>query len=71
MEKQNFAEALGVTRNTVGNYEAGKTAPQRTILRAWASLCDVPFGWLIGDGQQPAGNDGYAELLHSMDLVAA
>jgi transcriptional regulator with XRE-family HTH domain len=71
MEKQAFAEALGVTRNTVGNYEMGKTAPQRPVLRAWASLCDVPFGWLIGDGQQPAGNDGYAELLHSMDLVAA
>lgn len=73
MEKQAFAEALGVTRNTVGNYELGKTTQQRTILRAWASLCDVPFGWLIGDESgKPAGNR-YLELdeLRLCDLQAA
>ena len=54
MEKGAFAVALGVTRNTIGNYEGGHTKPNRAILRAWASLCDVEFAWLIGD--KPAGN---------------
>lgn len=53
LDQSDFAEALGVTRNTVGNYEADKTKAQRALLRAWASLCNVPYEWLVGDADVP------------------
>jgi transcriptional regulator with XRE-family HTH domain len=59
LQQKDFADALGVTRNTVGNYESDKTTtPQRTVLRAWASLCEVPYEWLTGDGLTRGPDEG-------------
>lgn len=46
---QDMADHLGVSRNTVGNYLAGRTSPNRAILRVWALRCGVPLDWLAPD----------------------
>lgn len=42
-----MAAELGVARNTVGNYLAGRTSPARSVLRVWALRTGVPFEWLL------------------------
>lgn len=42
-----MADELGVGRNTVGNYLAGRTKPTRSVLRVWALRTGVPFDWLL------------------------
>lgn len=42
-----MADELGVGRNTVGNYLAGRTNPTRSVLRVWALRTGVPFDWLL------------------------
>ena len=55
-----FAEVLGVSRNTVANYELGKTDRRRPIvMRAWALATGVPLEW-IEDGVVPEGYDPVA-----------
>ncbi len=46
-----MADELGVSRNTAGNYLAGRTRPNRAALRVWALRCGVPFEWLETDDQ--------------------
>lgn len=41
-----MADELGVSRNTVGNYLAGRTTPHKAVLRVWALRTGVPFEWL-------------------------
>ena len=43
---QEMADYLGVGRNTVGNYLAGRTRPSRSALIAIALRCGVPLEWL-------------------------
>ena len=51
MEQSELAHRIGISRNTVGNYELdrGQRAPKVVILRAWAHECGVPFEWLVGE----------------------
>jgi len=48
-----MATELGVARNTVGNYLAGRSRPSKSVLRVWALRTGVPFEWLqsgkVGD----------------------
>lgn len=41
-----MADYLGVTRNTVGNYTAGRRTPNLATLRVWALRTGVPLEWL-------------------------
>lgn len=41
-----MAAELGVSRNTVGNYLAGRTTPARAVLVVWAIRCGVSLDWL-------------------------
>lgn len=41
-----LAEALGVHRNTIGNYLSGRTPIDKRTLMAWAMACGVPIAWL-------------------------
>lgn len=41
-----MAEHLGVSRNTVGNYTAGRRTPNLATLRVWALRTGVPLEWL-------------------------
>lgn len=42
-----MALRLGVSRQTVGNYLAGRTVPKRAVLQVWADITHVPVEWLI------------------------
>lgn len=54
--REQLAAAMDVSRNTVTNAEAGRTAPRKIMLNAWALACGVPVDWII-TGQPPAGGD--------------
>ena len=45
-DQAQMAEALGVSPNTVSNYERGFTRPRRPQLMAWALVTGVSFDWL-------------------------
>lgn len=68
-----MADELGVSRNTVGNYLAGRTMPHKAVLRVWAMRCGVPFEWLAGVEVTPklTIDECYSHLLaHSARLAA-
>jgi transcriptional regulator with XRE-family HTH domain len=46
-QQQELADALGVSRNTVSNYETESvaTADRATVYR-WAVACGVAYGWI-------------------------
>lgn len=52
-----MADELGVSRNTVGNYIAGRTAPKRAVVAAWALLTGVPRDWLLTGDVDLTGRD--------------
>jgi transcriptional regulator with XRE-family HTH domain len=43
---ETMAENLGVTRQTIGNYEADRSPVGRSTVIAWAFVCGVPVEWL-------------------------
>lgn len=43
-----FAKQLGISRQTVGFYEAGQRTPDAMNLRRIAEACNVSADWLIG-----------------------
>lgn len=45
-EQAELAEAIGVSRATVSNYEGGRVAPRKIMLNAWALATGVPVEWL-------------------------
>jgi transcriptional regulator with XRE-family HTH domain len=47
LQQKEFADQLGVNRNTVNNYELAKTKPQVVVLRAWAAAAGVDYDWLV------------------------
>jgi transcriptional regulator with XRE-family HTH domain len=52
LDQGQLADAIGISRNSVSNYEAGKTSPRIIVLRAWADVTGVPIEWLQ-TGQMP------------------
>lgn len=69
-----MADELGVSRNTVGNYLAGRTTPPRPTLRVWALRCGVPFEWLwTGEVPQtpPDGPNGTVTRRYQATLQLA
>lgn len=47
MDAREFAEHVGISRNTVSNYENGKTTRiNRPMLAAWSMATGVPIQWL-------------------------
>lgn len=62
MTQREFADHVGISKNTVGNYEAGKTTRfSRPMLAAWAMATGVPIEWLeTGKIPAPEGGDGEA-----------
>jgi transcriptional regulator with XRE-family HTH domain len=51
LEQGELAEAIGISRGTVSNYELGRgqRPPKVIVLRAWAHQCGVPFEWIVED----------------------
>jgi transcriptional regulator with XRE-family HTH domain len=52
LDQGQLADAIGISRNSVSNYEAGKTTPRIIVLRAWAMATGVPVEWLL-EGKMP------------------
>lgn len=60
MDVRPFAALLGISSNTVTNYELENTPADRmkpVILKAWAMATGVSFEWLInGETPSPSGD---------------
>ena len=46
LEQIDIANELGISRQTVSNYERGFTHPGKLAINAWAVVCDVEVEWL-------------------------
>ncbi|MCV7065642.1 helix-turn-helix transcriptional regulator [Mycolicibacterium farcinogenes] len=58
LEQSELADLIGVSRNTVGNYEKGHGDPRRIVINAWALACGVPASWILtGDPAPGSGPD--------------
>ena len=67
IDQGTFAADLGVSRNTVTNYERGHVRPRRPVLLAWAMRTGVPLSWLE-TGEAPRHDDeGPAVRLPRLD----
>lgn len=65
---QEFADLLGVGRNTISNVESDRTAPRRIVVKAWARACSVPETWLeYGETPPPSGDGASISLLPQLD----
>ncbi len=54
LDQSQFAAEMGVSRQTVSNYEQGNTKPRRIVLKAWALASNVALPWLEhGDPTPP------------------
>lgn len=49
---QDMADALGVSRQTVSNYTAGRTRPSKLAIREWSMRTGAPLAWIL-TGQFP------------------
>ncbi|MFE6733411.1 helix-turn-helix domain-containing protein [Microbacterium sp. NPDC057650] len=68
LDQSALAEALGVSRQTVSNYERGFTAPRRAVLLAWAMATAVDADWLLtGNDETPPTGDGVSGQLPRLD----
>ena len=48
---EEMATGLGVSRNTIGNWETGRSTPRRQSVIAWAQLTGAPLDWLTGEAE--------------------
>lgn len=46
LEQTELAREIGVSKNTISNYERGAVAPRRPVLVAWALATGVSLDWL-------------------------
>lgn len=55
LEQGELASRVGISRNTVSNYELGRgqRPPKVVILRAWATECGVPYEWIVDGFRRP------------------
>ncbi|MCC8930810.1 helix-turn-helix domain-containing protein, partial [Rhodococcus sp. I2R] len=59
LSQDELAERLGMSRRTVGSYEAGVRDPKRPILIAWSMATGVNLTWLeTGQAPVPSDPDG-------------
>lgn len=49
LEQQELADIIGISRNTVSNYEKGRTQPRMLELREWSAATAVDLHWLVAD----------------------
>lgn len=52
MKQIELAEEIGVSRNSISNYESSVVAPRRIVINAWSAATKVPVSWLMtGDDE--------------------
>lgn len=47
LTQQQLADALGISKRSVQNYESGSQEPKPARILLWANACDVDYGWLL------------------------
>ena len=60
-----MALRLGVSRQTVGNYIAGRTNPKRAVIEVWADFTGVYAEWLL------TGRDDMIPADRQLSLLAS
>jgi DNA-binding XRE family transcriptional regulator len=58
LDQATLAHDLGIARQTVGNYEAERVTPRRSVLMAWALRTGVSLAWLTNDESPRQGGPG-------------
>lgn len=66
LEQAEFAESLGVSRNSVSNAERGTTTPREITLRAWAMRTGVPLEWIKTGEVSTVPPDGIEPSTYSL-----
>lgn len=56
LDQTELAQRIDVSRQTISNYESGRVAPRKIVLKQWALATGVPLEW-IETGHAPTGND--------------
>jgi len=60
LEQRELAADIGISRNTVQNYERGRTSPRRPVVLAWAVRTGVSQAWLW------TGQEGQGDAAHEI-----
>ncbi|WP_430592452.1 helix-turn-helix transcriptional regulator [Humidisolicoccus flavus] len=58
LEAQEFANEVGISRQSVSAIERGRTVPRELTLRAWALRSGVALEWLKTGNAPPTNDDG-------------
>ena len=58
MDQTTIGQALGISRQTVSNYERGLTEPKRAMIAAWALATGVEYEWLATGNENAPRPDG-------------
>lgn len=59
-----FADAIGVSRNTITNYERDHVTPRKVVLNAWVLHTGVPMSWIkTGIAPSPSPSDDGNEAI--------
>ena len=65
---QEFADLLGIGRNSVSSVESDRHTPRKIVVKAWAAACGVPEEWLeYGETPPPSGDGASISLLPQLD----
>lgn len=59
IEQEELAQAMGVSRQSISNWERGYAKPKRPYVWAWADVTGVDRHWLLW-GEEPPDDDGGA-----------
>lgn len=62
LDQDQLAEAIGVSRTTVGNAERGIVKPRKITINAWALACGVPASWITTGAEPSDRPDGGSGL---------
>ncbi len=56
LSQTEMAEAIDISRRSVGSYESGESEPKRHVVLAWAMATGVDGFWLLtGEAPDPDG----------------
>lgn len=66
-----LAEAIDISRRSVGLYECGHLEPKRHVILAWALVTGVSGHWLLTGRQPRANENSFDTLIHIPGRAAA
>lgn len=73
LDRQELADRMEISRNSVLNAETGRTVPRKIVLNTWAMACGVPVSWIVTgnppqDGPGPTSGLGIIRTLEVADI---